>query len=153
MVNAASIAVAANDKVKTDLRDSRKIAEQLSTGRLKGIFIPNEVEETKRTLTRTREQIVENRSMIARQIKSKLYYFGMMARDDKRQITNQYLKEIEERDLPFEVRIAFKTLTDLWRFLTRQLIDLRKALQKQADSDQKLESVYRSVPGVGLITS
>lgn len=153
VVNAASIAIAANDKVKTDLRDSKKIAEQLSTGQLKGIFIPNEVEETKRTLTRTREQVVENRSIIARQIKSKLYYFGMMARDDKRQITNRYLKEIEARDLPFEVGVAFKTLIDLWRFLTRQLIDLRKALQKQADSDQKLESVYRSVPGVGLITS
>jgi transposase len=32
-------------------------------------------------------------------------------------------------------------------------MDLRKALQKQADNDEKLESVYRSVPGIGLITS
>jgi transposase len=30
VVNAASVAVAANDRVKTDLRDSKKIADQLS---------------------------------------------------------------------------------------------------------------------------
>jgi transposase len=62
VVNAASIAVAANDKVKTDLRDSKKIAEQLSVNRLRGIYIPTEKEESRRTLTRTREQVVDARA-------------------------------------------------------------------------------------------
>ncbi len=62
VVNAASISIAANDRVKTDLRDSKKIAEQLSTNQLKAIYVPNKDEEARRTLTRTREQVVEARA-------------------------------------------------------------------------------------------
>jgi transposase len=153
VVNAASIAVAANDKVKTDLRDSKKIAEQLSTNNLHGIYVPTEEEEARRTLTRTREQVVEARATASRQIKSKLHYFGLMALDDIRQITNRYLKQIEAMKLPADVALGFKILIEQWRFLTRQLHELRGALQKQAEKDNKLEKVYQSVPGIGLITS
>ena len=62
VVNAASIEVNARDRVKTDKRDSLKIATQLSQDRLKGIRIPSEEEELKRTTTRTREQLVCTRS-------------------------------------------------------------------------------------------
>lgn len=72
VVNAASIAVASNDKVKTNLRDSKKIAEQLSTQRLKAIQIPSESEQAINALTRGREQVVELRATVSRQIISKL---------------------------------------------------------------------------------
>ena len=153
VVNAASIAVAANDKVKTDLRDSKKIAEQLSASRLKAIYVPSKDEEARRTLSRTRDQVVEARATASRQIKSKLHYHGLMAKDDTRAISNRYLKGIEKLELPDEVHYSFKIFIEQWRFLTSQLLGLRKALQKQADSDEKLESVYRSVPGIGLVTS
>jgi len=145
--------VAANDKVKTDLRDSKKIAEQLSTNNLHGIYVPTEREEAQRTLTRTREQVVEARATASRQIKSKLYYFGLMARDDTRQITNKYLKQIESMKLSEDVAFGFKILIEQWRFLTLQIYELRRALQKQAVKDIKLEKIYQSVPGIGLITS
>jgi len=153
VVNAASISVSANDRVKTDLRDSKKIAEQLSTNQLKAIYVPSKDEEAKRTLTRTRAQVVEARATVSRQIKSKLHFHGLMAKDDKRLISNRYLKGIEKLELPAEVLFSFKIFIDQWRLFTRQLMDLRKALQKQADNDEKLEAVYRSVPGIGLITS
>ena len=153
VVNAATVAVAANDKVKTDLRDSKKIAEQLSVNRLRGIYVPTENEESRRTLTRTREQVVEARATVSRQIKSKLHYFGLMKFGDIRQLTNRYLKEIEARNLSLEVGISFKVLIDQWRFLTLQIHALRSALQKQAEKYDKLEKVYQSVPGFGLITS
>jgi transposase len=72
VVNPASIAVAANDKVKTDLRDSKKMAAELSDQRLRGIYIPDLDQELDRLLPRTREQIVEYRTTISRQIKAKL---------------------------------------------------------------------------------
>ena len=37
IVNPASVAVAANDKVKTDRRDSKKLALDLADGRLRGL--------------------------------------------------------------------------------------------------------------------
>lgn len=63
MINPASLEVAAKDKVKTDKRDSKKLVLQLSTGRLSGIHIPTEKEEQARLITRTREQIVEDRTI------------------------------------------------------------------------------------------
>lgn len=153
VVNAASIAVASNDKVKTDIRDSKKIAEQLSTGHLRGIYIPSELEESKRSLTRTREQVINARSRVSRQIKAKLHYLGLMKFDDNRLLSNRYLKEIKAMPLSEDLRISMNILTEQWRFLTLQLFELRKALKKQGDSESKIERIYQSVPGIGLITS
>lgn len=153
VVNAASIEVAANDKVKTDRRDSKKIAGQLSRGVLKGIHIPTEEEELKRVLTRTREQVVEQRARVATQMKSKLHYFGLMAFEDKRVITESYLKELEGKGLPAELSYGLGLLIAQWRFLTEQVKEIGKKMQEQAAGDEGLESVYRSVPGIGPVSS
>lgn len=153
VVNPASIEVAANDKVKTDRRDSRKMAEQLYRGALKGIYIPTEAEELARVLTRTREQVVGHRARVATQIKSKLHYFGLMAFDDKRTVTESYLKEWESMVLPEELSYGLRLLMEQWRFLTRQLKEVEQKLKKQAQKDVAVEKVYRSVPGIGPISS
>lgn len=153
VVNAASIEVAANDKVKTDRRDSKKIAEQLYRGALKGIYIPTEEEELSRVLTRTREQVVEQRARVAVQMKSKLHYFGIMAFDDNRAITESYLKELEGKTLPAELSYGLGLLMAQWRFLTEQVKEIGKKMQEQASADDGLEKVYRSVPGIGPVSS
>lgn len=152
VVNPASIEVTANDKVKTDKRDSRKMAEQLFRGSLTGIYIPSQEEELKRVLTRTREQIVGQRARVAIQIKSKLHYFGLMAVDDKRQVTDSYLKELEANNLAEEISYALGLLSAQWRFLTAQIKEIGKKLAAQAKQDGS-EKVYRSVPGIGPISS
>ena len=152
VVNPASIEVAANDKVKTDKRDSKKIAEQLFRKTLVGIYIPTEEEESKRVLSRTREQIVEQRARIATQIKSKLHYFGLMAFDDERTVTESYLKELENKNLEENLSYALGLLSAQWRFLTEQIKGIEKKLEEQADKDDS-EKVYRSVPGIGPVSS
>jgi transposase len=90
IVNPASIAVAANDTVKTDRRDAKKLAIDLADGRLRGISVPTEAEELARLLPRTRAQIVEHRATIARQIKAKLHQCGLIAPSSRRLISNRY---------------------------------------------------------------
>ena len=153
VVNAASIAVAANDKVKTDLRDSKKMAQDLSDNRLNGIYIPTPEEEARRSLTRTREQVVDTRATIARQIKAKLHYFGLMNPDDDRLISNRYLKEIENLKLAEDIKFSFGLLIEQWRFLTLQLFKVRKMMLKQAGECSEIEKIYRSVPGVGEVSA
>ncbi len=153
VVNPASIEVAANDKVKTDKRDSKKQAEQLSRGALKGINIPTEKEELARVLTRTREQLVGQRARVATQIKSKLHYFGIMAFDDEREVTELYLKELEEKELAKELLFGLGLLIAQWRFLTQQLKEVWAKMKEQASGDLTLEKVYRSVPGIGPVSS
>lgn len=153
VVNPGSIEVAANAKVKTDRRDSKKQAEQLSRGMLKGIYIPTEEEELARVLSRTREQVVGQRVRVAAQIKSKLYYFGIIAFDDRRGVTESYLKELEGMQLPKELSYSLGLLIAQWRSLTLQLREIGEKLKEQAVEQAELEKIYRSVPGVGPVTS
>lgn len=153
VVNPASIAIAANDKVKTDRRDSKRQAEQLSQRALKGIYIPTEAEELSRVLTRTREQVIGQRARVAVQIKSKLSYFGVTAFDDRRAITERYLREIEKKALAEALRYGLSLLIEQWRFLTRQKREIAKKLDDQAKEHPELEKVYRSVPGIGPVSA
>jgi transposase len=153
VVNPASVAVAANDKVKTDRRDAKKLAIDLADGRLRGIYVPTEEEELARLLPRTRAQIVEHRATIARQIKAKLHQFGLIAPASRRLISNRYLREIAAWSLPSELRVSLTLLAEQWRFATRQLIEIRRLLREQAAAQAALEKVYRSVPGIGAVVA
>ena len=77
VVNPASIEVAANNRVKTDKRDALKMATLLEAGRLKGIRIPTQEEEQSRLLTRTRQQLVEQRTSLKNQIRMKFHLSGI----------------------------------------------------------------------------
>jgi len=153
VVNPASVAVAAHDKVKTDRRDAKKLAIDLADGRLRGIYVPTEEEELARLLPRTRAQIVEHRATIARQIKAKLHQFGLIAPSSRRMISNRYLREIAAWSLPPDLRVSLTLLAEQWRFATRQLIEIRRLLREQAAAQAELEKVYRSVPGIGAVVA
>jgi transposase len=153
IVNPASVAVAANDKVKTDRRDSKKLAIDLADGRLRGIYVPTEAEELARLLPRTRAQLVAHRATITRQIKAKLHQFGLITPASRRLMSSRYLREIAAWELPTELRVSLTLLADQWRFATRQLLEVRRLLREQARAQVALETVYRSVPGVGEVVA
>ena len=90
IVNPASVAVAAHDKVKTDRRDSKKLAIDLADGRLRGLSVPTEAEELARLLPRTRAQIVKHRATIARQSKAKLHQCGLITPASRRLMRSRY---------------------------------------------------------------
>ena len=76
VVHVASIEVSLRDMVKTDKRDSLKIAEQLVTGRLRGVRVPSVEEEQKQLLTRTREQLMNKKRRVMVQIRMRLQRIG-----------------------------------------------------------------------------
>jgi len=90
VVHPASIAVAAQEKVKTDRRDSKRLARDLADGRWRGIYVPTDAEARARLLPRTRAQMVAHRATIARQIKAKRQQFGLIAPSHRRLISRRY---------------------------------------------------------------
>src|SRR5262252_11136143 len=56
-------------------------------------------------------------------------------------------------ELPTELRVSLTLLADQWRFVTRQLLEIRRLLREQAKAQVALETVYRSVPGVGEVVA
>jgi len=153
VVNPASLAVAAHDKVKTDRRDSKRLAIDLADGRLRGIYVPTEAEELARLLPRTRAQLVEHRATIARQIKATLHQFGLIAPASRRLLSHRYLREIAAWARPPELHVRLTLLAEQWRFATRQRIEIRHLLREQAIAQAALEHVYRSVPGIGAVVA
>lgn len=153
VVNPASIEVAANDRVKTDKRDAKRIAQQLSVGKLRGIYVPSVEEELRRLLPRTREQLVEQRTATGNQIKSKLYQFGLIDPGDERLMSSSYLKWIHELSLPAELKLVLKELSDEWHSLSARIKRLDQELVAQAKSEPERERILRSAPGIGPITS
>jgi transposase len=153
VVNPASIAVAANDKGKTERRDAKKLAIDLADGRLRGISVPTETEELARLLPRTRAQIVEHRATIARQSKAKLHQCGLITPASRRLMRSRYWREIAAWSLPPERNVRLTLLAEQWRFATRQLIEMRRLLRDQAKAHEEIDKVYRSVPGIGEVVA
>lgn len=153
VINPASLEVAAKDKVKTDKRDSRKLSEQLSAGRLKGINIPTEAEELRRLITRTREQIMKERNRTGHRIKGRLHFFGLMAANDDRVTNEKFLGEVETKTLSPELKYSLSLLIAQWRFLDQQLKDIEIEMKAQSFEDSYNEGIYQSVPGIGDVSA
>src|SRR5262249_57917099 len=51
------------------------------------------------------------------------------------------------------VQARLTLLAEQWRFATRQLLELRRLLRRQAQAQEQLEKVSRSVPGIGEVVA
>lgn len=150
VVNAGSIEVAARDRVKTDRRDSLKIAQQLECGRLRGIRIPSVEEEAQRLLHRTREQLIRKRTGIVNQMRMRLYQFGMsLPKSISAKALNLLLVE---KELSKELRISLEVLIRLWSAVNFEIDTIEEHQAEQAKADHK-EKTYRSIPGYGFQTA
>jgi transposase len=147
VVYPASIEVSSRDVVKTDKRDSLKIAQQLAAGRLRSIRIPTREEEELRLLTRTREQLMNKKRRVMVQIRMRLHYFGLFPACIQGRIKVYHVDEILIR-LEGELKRTIEILRDEWVELVRKVKEIDRLLVEQAKNDP-LDALYRSVPGVG----
>jgi len=153
VINAAKIEIAVGDRVKTDKRDSLKLATHLAAGRLKGIHIPSVEREQYRIVTRLRETVVRQRSRVACQLKSLLFQHGLIKADDKKKVTMKWTKILQTMDLPCGVKYALDHFIDMWRQLDTRIKEIEKEIALQASKDYEIEAIYRSVPGIGAISA
>lgn len=149
VVHPAHVAVEAN-RVKTDKRDSLKLAEHLAAGRLRGIRIPTPEEEQRRLLSRTREQLVRARRRAQVQIRMRLHQFGLFPEEIVRAIRPKDVEEFLSRTEAGELKLSIEFLYEQWQYLAGKIKELDRHLAEQAKADP-LEAVYRSVPGIGAL--
>jgi transposase len=149
------IPVESGNKVKTDKRDSRKLAKLLESNMLKKGYVLSEEDRANRELLRTRRQLMEHRSDVMRQIKSKLLFHGIKSPFPQRQSwTRRYVRWLKELHFEHEVvRVSFNTLLDLYEYLGSQVMRISKEVIALSQSDKYGEKIklLRSVPGIGLL--
>lgn len=129
VVHAGAVELCQN-RVKTDKRDSRKLAEQLASGRLQGVRVPNLEEENRRQLTRTREQLVQIRTKIMNQLRMRLHYLGLPIPEKSQVLTKKFVVSILATDLPAEVKESLNSQLRLWKNTEAELFAIRKLLKK-----------------------
>jgi len=159
VVNPADIPTTNKDKFsKTDVRDSRKIAEAFAKGLLTPIWEPDMELEGLRKLIRLRSNILKTYESRRQHIKSLLFTIGLKLpfHFDKPHISNNYLKWLQEIDVKqMTIRITMDELVDQIRDLRKRLLHLNKEIKKIAESEKykQMNDLLISVPGIGLITA
>lgn len=149
----SSMEVSKVEVVKTDKKDAFKIAEQLSLGRLRSIYIPSEQEEQYRQVNRLRDQIVQMRTSTSNRIKGRLRFLGFNDSELDRPLSKKYLLKILQKEMGQDAKISLEFLINQWLFMTDQLALLKKEFVRQASENEYLYEIYNSAPGFGPITS
>jgi len=151
------IPVESGNKVKTDRRDSRKLAKLLESNILKRVHVLSEQERAQRELIRTRRQLVEHCSDVARQIKSKLLFHGINSPvAGKIKWTKGYIKWLKDLTCKEEwLKVSLMSLIELFEYLTAQIKKISKELVvlSQKDNYRDRVSLLRSVPGIGILNA
>ena len=149
------IPIESGNKVKTDKRDSRKLARLLEGNMLKRVYVLSEEDRAERELLRTRRQILEHRSDVARQIKSKLLFYGIRPPfSAKAGWSKGFIRWLKGLVLEREVvKVSFQVLVELYEYLTQQLVSLKRRVFELSRIDKYRGRVklLRSVPGIGTL--
>lgn len=148
VVHPSSIEMATNDRVKTDKRDSLKIATQLSLGRLKSVYIPSIEQEACRSITRLRATLAKQKTRCVNRIKGFLHYNGIKV--DWGRACKKSMLKLRQLEIKPDLKLCLELMIGEWEKADKDIRTCEDHLVDQSKRDI-LEEIYRSVPGVGSI--
>ena len=104
---------------------------------------------------RTRRQMAEHRNDVARQIKSKLLFYGIASPFSARHgWTQNYLGWLKGLELQGEaLKVCFESLIGLYEYLTEQLMKLKERVKELSQSSKYRERMrlLSTVRGIGTL--
>ena len=152
VVHAAGIETS-NNRVKTDKRDSLKIAAHLSEGKLRSVYIPTVEREDYRTVTRLRDTFCTERSRIGNQIKSLLFLHGLIPADNKKKVSPAWIRGLFLLEMTPGVRFAIEKFAAMWLEFDAKIKEIDMEIKKQAIKDSAIDAVYQAASGIGCTSA
>ena len=152
VVHAAGIETS-NSRVKTDKRDSLKIAAHLADGKLRSVYIPTVEQEDDRTVTRLRDTFSKEKARIANQIKSLLFLHGLIAADNKKKVSLKWIRSLSGMEMTPGVRFSIEALAALWLHFNAKIKEIDIEIKKQAAKDKAIDAVYQTASGIGCTSA
>jgi transposase len=145
----------AGNRVKTDRRDSKKLAFLLMKGLLKSLWIPSEERRIHRDVLRRRQKLVEDRVRVQSRIKAQLQFYGVQAENPPGPWSQRYFRELSSvrwKDRWQEE--SFRRLLDEYSFLCKQIKEQTTLLFQLATEPGYAENLrlLRTIEGVGVLT-
>jgi len=144
------------NKVKTDRKDSRKLAFLLSKGLLKRVWVPDPEARNHRIVARRRRQLIRDRVRVQHRIKSELMFLGFEIPAPTGRWSKGYFRNLRGVRFPDRWgKESFASLLDEYEQINalaeRQTI-LLKELSKTERYIKQVE-ILESIPGFGVITA
>jgi len=144
------------NKVKTDRRDSEKLAYLLAKGMLKRVWVPSPEERFHRQVIRRRRQLIGDRVRTQNRIKSELFFYGIQMPPTNHRWSAAYVVNLHR--LQFNnhwMQESFRRLLEEYDFLSDQILKQTKVLQELAETPLYKERVkiLQTAPGIGLIAA
>ncbi len=144
------------NRVKTDRRDSRKLAHLLAKGMLKRVWVPSEEERYHRQVVRRRRQLVRDRVRTQSRIKAELRFHGVHLEEPRGGWTRIYFARL--RGINFGNRWmqeSFNRLLEQYEFLCAQIDKQTQLLRELSETDlyRKRVEILQSIPGIGMISA
>lgn len=144
------------NRVKTDKRDSNKLALLLSKGMLKAVTVPSSMERYHRQVIRTRHQMIAKRTQCQNQIRSLLVMYGIplpqhLGAWSKAFVT--HLHQLTLQDSYFNA--SYKILLEAYD-AADTLVEKQTALLKQLSKEDNYRdsvTILTSIPGIGVISA
>jgi transposase len=156
VVSPAHVPVQVGSRVKTDRRDSLKLATTLEAGLLRPIFIPDAHQRSSRELVRQRERLRGHRQKAMTRLKGLFLTYGITTPPLphwKSLRFNQWLQSLKLEDPVLnEVLVEAR---GLYFDLDKRAKTLDQALRRMARSPEfaAWTTLLTSVPGIGDITA
>jgi transposase len=144
------------NRVKTDRRDSSKLAHLLAKGMLKRVWVPSEEERYHRQVIRRRRQLVQDRVRTQSRIKAELSFYGIHLEEPRGRWTQIYFESL--RSIRFGNRWmqeSFNRLLEQYEFLSVQIDKQTQLLRELSETARYRERVeiLQSIPGIGMISA
>ena len=144
---------------KADKIDARKLARELSSGNLRGIYIPTEEEESIRTFSRLRKQIAKDQARAKNRIKSFLNFMGVKVPENNamKHWSGKYIQYLEGLDFKYKgSKHTMNGLLENLKQTRKQLAEITKTLRSLVKEDKPINEIVerlQSVPGIGFVTA
>jgi len=142
--------------VKTDRRDSQKLARLLSKGLLKRVVVPTEQERHHRHVVRRRRQLANDRVRVQNRIKADLRFYGIEFPDCRGRWSTIYLENLSRLHWNDRwIEESFHRLLEQYEFLTEQIKKQTQLISELAETEQYRDRVTLlvSIPGIGVLTA
>jgi len=156
VVSPSLIPVESGNRVKTDKRDSRKLAQYLENNLLKRVYVLSKQERAHRQYVRTRRQLSDHRADVMRQIKSLLLFHGLPSIVGIKGFWTRPVLRTLRNVAPDEyVSRSLNILIDLYEYLTQQVKHMTREVRRLARTEKYARKVelLTSIPGVGVLSA
>ncbi len=156
VVNPADVPTKDKERAgKADKVDCRKLARNLRSGEIKGIYVPPRIKVEDRNLVRTRQSMVRKQTRCKNQIKAILFFYGIPIPEESHW-SRRFIAWIESIHMAkTSGDLALKAHLEELIHLRQIIAKLNRAILALSRSDEYKADVLllKTIPGISTLTA